>query len=143
MGEFTFSTNSCIFGCRTIMYMHFQLKKDILRRMQVGRFYILCDSCIFSLEKIRWDVHMLGDFTFCVVHVFSADIRACETCTGWDILHLYYSCIFSCRKMMCGVNMLGDFTSCTIHVFSAVERSCETWTGWEILHFVLFMYFQL
>jgi hypothetical protein len=80
-------------------------------------------TCIFS--------YRLGDFTFCVIHVFSADVRSwCETHTGWEILH---SCIFSCRKIMSDVNRLGDFTICTIHVFSA--------TGWEILLFVLFMYF--
>ena len=86
------------------------------------------------------DVYRLGDVTFCIIHVFSAVEKSCETYTGWEILH---SCIFSCRKIMCDVYRLIDFTFCTIHLFSAVERSCETYTGWEILHFVLFMYFQL
>ena len=122
-----------------------------MTRVQVGRFFILYYSCIFSCRKIMWDVYRLGDFTFCVIHVFSADARSWyETCTGWEILHfvlfmyfqltkdhvwreqvgrfyiLYYSCIFSCRKIMWAVYRLGYFRFCTIHVFLA--RSCET--GW-------------
>ena len=69
------------------MYVYFQLQKDILRRMQVGGFYILCYSCIFSWGNISLEVYRLGDFTFCVIRVFSADVRSCETCTGWEILH--------------------------------------------------------
>ena len=69
------------------MYVYFQLKKDILRRMQVGRFYILCYSCIFSCIKIMCDVNRLGDFTFCTIHVFLAVQRSCETYAGWEILH--------------------------------------------------------
>jgi hypothetical protein len=105
--------------------------------VQVGRFYILYYSCIFSCRNIMWEVYRSGDFTFCTIHVFLAVERSCLTWTGWEILHfvlfmyfqltqdhdvrrvqvgrfyiLYYSCIFSCRKIMCDVNRLGDFTFC-------------------------------
>jgi hypothetical protein len=57
------------------IFVYFQLGKDQVRRVEVGRFYILCYSCIFSWHNIMWDVYRLGIFYI-----------------------LCYSCIFSWRK---------------------------------------------
>jgi hypothetical protein len=86
----------------------------------------------------------LEDFTFCVIHVFSADITSCETCTGWEILHfvlfmyvqltkdhvwreqvgrfyiLYYLCIFS--KIM--RDRLGN-----VHGYISIAREFQRWGG--------------
>jgi hypothetical protein len=61
-----------------VLFVYFQLGKDQFRCVQVGRFYILCYSCIFSWLKIMWDVYRLQYFTFCVIRLFSADVRSCD-----------------------------------------------------------------